>query len=49
MDLYADWKLNSNFTVSLVAAFANPQDGVKQATGRTDSFKYGMVYIAYSY
>jgi len=49
IDWYADWKLNGNFTVSLVAAFASPQDAVKQYTGRTDSFKYGMVYVAYSY
>ena len=34
-DLYADWKVNGNFTVSLVAAYADPGRAVQQATGRT--------------
>ena len=48
-DWYTDWKVNGNFTVSFVAAFANPGTAVKQYTGRTDNFRYGMVYVAYSY
>ena len=35
--------------VSVVTAFANPGTAVKQLTGRTSSFTYGMVYVAYSY
>jgi hypothetical protein len=49
LDGYADWKINGNFTASFVAAYADPQDAVKQAFGRTKSFAYGMVYLAYAY
>ena len=40
---------HKNVTASVVAAFADPRAGVQQATGRTQHFKYGMVFIAYSY
>jgi len=46
---YVDWKVNSNFLLSFIAAFATPQQGIEQATGRTDSFAYGMIYVGYSY
>jgi alginate export protein len=49
LDAYCDWKLNKAFTVSFVAAYANPQEFVKQAYDRTKNFAYGMVYVAYSY
>ncbi|HKP29970.1 MAG TPA: hypothetical protein VJU15_11240 [Gemmatimonadales bacterium] len=49
LDWYADWSLNDNFTVSLVAALAHPQDAVQQLTNRSKSFKYGMVYVSYTY
>ena len=49
VDFYTDWKLNRNFTASIVLAFANPGSAVEQATGRTASFRYGMVYLAYSF
>jgi hypothetical protein len=49
MDAYADWKVNHNFTLSVVAAFANPGKLVEQAYGRTRNFSYGMIYLAYSY
>ena len=49
IDTYVDWKLNSNFTVSLIGAYANPGKGVEQASGRTKNFAYGMVYVAYSF
>ncbi len=48
-DWYCDWKINGNFTLSLVAAYAHPQEFVRQAFGRTDNFRYGMIYLAYSY
>lgn len=49
LDAYTDWKVNSNFTVSFIAAMAHPQDAVKQLYNRTQDFTYGMIYIAYSY
>jgi hypothetical protein len=48
-DTYADWKFHKNFTLSLVAAFANPHKAVQEAYQRTSNFSYGMVYIAYSF
>ena len=44
-----DWKLNSNFTLSLIGAFADPGAVVEQAFGRTKNFSYGMIYLGYSY
>jgi hypothetical protein len=49
IDAYVDWKVNHNFTISVVAAYADPEEAVRQATGRTKNFAYGMVYVAYSY
>lgn len=48
-DSYADWKLSKNFTVSVVGAFADPHKAVQEAYNRTSTFRYGMVYIAYSF
>jgi hypothetical protein len=49
IDAYADWELNSNITISLIGAFANPGRAVEQASGRTKNFAYGMAYVAYSF
>ena len=49
VDAYVDWKVNANFTVSVVGAFADPGKAVQQTTGRTKNFAYGMVYVAYSF
>ncbi len=49
MDAYVDWKVNSNFTLSLLGAFANPGNAVQQASGRTKNFAYGMAYVGYSF
>ena len=49
IDWYTDWKLNSNILVSFVLAFGNPGKAVEQSSGRTENFRYGMVYIAYSF
>ena len=48
-DSYMDWKINKNFTLSLVGALADPHQAAQQAFNRTDNFAYGMVYIAYSF
>jgi hypothetical protein len=49
LDGYCDWKLNKNFSISFIAAYANPQQAVQQAYDRTKNFVYGMVYLFYSY
>ena len=48
-DLYVDWKLNANFTLSTVAAVASPQTAVRQFSGRTENFVYAMVHLGYSF
>ena len=49
LDFYADWKVNSNFTLSFVAAYADPQEAAAQGFDRTSNFTYGMIYVAYAY
>ena len=49
IDAYTDWKLNKNFTLSLVAAYGDPGKAVQQSSGRTKNFLYGMAYIGYSF
>lgn len=49
LDWYMDWTINDNFIVSFVAAAAEPGDAVKQSSGRTDTFWYGMIFAAYSF
>jgi hypothetical protein len=49
VDFYTDWKVNRNFTATIVLAFANPGSAVEQASGRTAPFRYGMVYLGYSF
>ena len=49
LDAYADWALNDNFTISFVAAYANPGEAASQGFGRTSNFSYGMIYLAYSF
>ena len=48
VDIYADWSINDNFVVSVIGAYADPQEAIEQAFGRTSSFTYGMLYLAYS-
>lgn len=48
-DLYVDWKVNKNFTLSFIGAYGDPGKGVQQVSGRTKNFAYGMFYIGYSY
>ncbi len=49
LDWYMDWSVNDNVTLSFVAAVAEPGDAVKESSGRSDTFYYGMVFAAYSY
>lgn len=49
IDWYTDWSVNKNFTISVVAAAAEPNKAIEQITGRTDTFLYGMLYLAYSF
>ena len=49
VDAYVDWKVNENFTVSVLGAFADPGKAVQQSSGRTKNFTYGMVYVGYSF
>jgi hypothetical protein len=49
VDAYTDWKVNQNFTISVVGAYADPGKAVQQATGRTKNLVYGMVYVGYSF
>ena len=49
LDWYMDWSLNDNFTLSFIAAIAEPGDAVEQSSGRSDTFIYGMIFAAYSY
>jgi hypothetical protein len=49
LDAYTDWKINSNFTASFVAAYGNPGDAAAQALGRTQNFSYGMIYVSYAF
>jgi hypothetical protein len=49
LDAYADWQVNGNFLISFVAAFADPQEAIEEAVGRTENFTYGMIYVTYSY
>jgi hypothetical protein len=49
LDWYMDWTINDNFIVSFVAAVAEPGDAIEQSSGRTDTFLYGMIFVAYSF
>jgi hypothetical protein len=46
---YMDWKVNRMFTFSFVLARNNPGPAVEEAYGRTKSFKYGMIFLAFEY
>ena len=48
-DLYVDWQIVERLTASFVIAFAAPHAAAEQAYGRTQNFRYGMAFLAYSY
>jgi len=49
LDWYADWKVTEHFTISAVAAFADPGTAVQQLLNRTSNLAYGMLYVGYSF
>jgi hypothetical protein len=49
LDGYIDWKVNGNLTASFILAYAEPGKAIEQGFGRTETFRYGMVYLAYAY
>jgi hypothetical protein len=49
IDWYMDWSVNEMFTFSFVLARNKPGRAVEEAFGRTKTFKYAMVYLAFSY
>lgn len=49
IDGYLDWQINSNFTASVVLAYAEPRDAIEQGPGGTEALSYAMVYLSYSY
>ena len=49
VDWYMDWEVNEHFALSFVVALADPGLALEQSTGRTDTFVYGMFFVAYSY
>jgi len=48
-DVYVDWQIRERLTASFVVAFADPLAAAEQAYGRTNSFRYGLVFLAYKY
>ena len=44
MDLIVDWTVNKHFTLSLVTAYALPDDGAKQQLGGDNNWAYMMLY-----
>ncbi len=49
LDWYADWAITRRLTISAVAAFLDPGEAVAQASGRTSTVAYGMLYVSYSF
>ena len=49
IDGYLDWSINRHFILSFVAAAAEPGQAIKQLSGRTGNFIYGMIFGAYSF
>jgi hypothetical protein len=48
-NLTVDWTVNDSFALSLVGAYASPDDGAKEFSGGDDDWSYGMVYATYSF
>jgi hypothetical protein len=48
-NLTIDWTANDSFAMSLVGAYAKPDDGAKEFSGGDDDWSYGMLYATYSF
>jgi Alginate export len=48
-DWFLDWTINRTVSLSVVGAFANPGEAVRQALDRTANLSYAMAYLTYSY
>jgi len=46
---YVDWSMNKMFTLSFILARNKPGLAVHEAFGRSEPFKYGMIFLAFSY
>lgn len=46
---YMDWSPNERLTFSFVLARNNPGPAVEEAFGRSETFKYAMVFMSFSY
>lgn len=46
---YMDWSANEMFTFSFVLARNNPGPAIEEAFGRSETFKYAMVFLSFSY
>lgn len=49
INLTVDWSVSDAFALSLVGAYANPDDGAEEYTGGNDDWTYGMIYATYSF
>lgn len=49
LNWYMDWSVNKLFTFSFVLARNNPGPAIEEAYGRTESFKYAMIFLMFSY
>ena len=49
LNWYMDWSVSELFTFSFVLARNNPGPAIEEAYGRTESFKYAMIFLKFSY
>jgi hypothetical protein len=48
-NLTVDWTVNDSFALSVVGAYAKPDDAAKEYTGGDDDWSYGMAYATYTF
>ena len=46
---FMDWQVSKMFSLNFILAHNNPGKAIEEAFGRKKSFKYAMVYLAFSY
>lgn len=49
IDIYARWTISAHFALWGVIAQADPQEAVNEAFERTKAFRYGFLYLFYSF